>query len=292
MTSERSVAKALVVGVDSQIGRTLSTHLRSQGWQVYGTSRRDTRAEQVVFLDLATVREYAELPDTDVAFLCVAETRLARCRAAPETTARVNTEGPVTLARALVRRGAFVVFLSTLAVFDGYTDYHRADEVPNPRSVYGRQKLQAEQELAALGERLAIVRLTKVLVPEMPLIRGWIQALRCGDPIKPFADMVMSPLSLGIVMDVLTEVGRSCASGLFQLSGSRDISYADAALYIAQRLGAEPALIQPIKSSEAGIPPDEVFAHTTLDSSRVAALFGIRPPDPLAIIDETFFSRT
>ena len=47
-------------------------------------------------------------------------------------------------------------------------------------------------------------------------------------------------------------------------------------------------LVRPTTSAEAGLPPCHVSAHTTLNATRLRELFGITPPDPWAVIDETF----
>jgi hypothetical protein len=56
--------------------------------------------------------------------------------------------------------------------------------------------------------------------------------------------------------------------GIFQLSGPRDVSYAEVADYIARKIGADPALVQRVSAYSAGLPEGSTARNTTLDSSQ------------------------
>lgn len=275
-----SAQSALIVGVDSQIGGALSAYLRGAGWIVYGTSRRQRDDDRVFRLDLANAEVCSSLPKADVAFICAAETKFARCRMFPAETSIVNVDGSVFVASRLVASGTFVVFISSNAVFDGRIAYRRAEEAVCPRTVYGEQKAEAERRLLSLGERVSIVRLAKVLVPGTSLLAGWIHSLERGERIRPFSDFVMAPLSVKLVVYALMKIAEARQGGIFQLSGSRDVTYVEVARYLGQCTEVAVPLICPLSSVEAGIPSCEVFQHTTLDCTRVRESFGIFPPDP------------
>ena len=279
---------ALIVGIDGQIGAALAAHLQGLGWRVFGTTRREPKEDTIIHLDLANVAACSLPPSVDAAFLCAAETKLAHCRAAPEETHTVNVDGPVALATRLVAGGTLVVFLSSNAVFDGTVGYRRAEEPTCPQTIYGQQKARAEQRLLSIGNQVAILRLTKVLTPAMPLITGWIDCLRRGEPIRPFSDLMIAPLSMAMVTDALARIAGGRYGGILQASGAKDVSYAEVARHIARRLAVSDTLVRPTTSAEAGLPPCDVPAHTTLDTTRLKDLFDITPPDPWAVIDETF----
>ena len=147
-----------------------------------------------------------------------------------------------------------MVFPSTNLVFDGCEAFRRSDEPVSPRAEYGRQKAAAERGLLGLApEQAAIVRLTKVLDPEDPLLNGWIAALRRGEPVHPFRDKVMAPVSLSSTVKVLLGVAQARLRGISQYSAARDISYVDAALALCRELGIPTPLIEPLDSASAGL---------------------------------------
>lgn len=281
---------ALIIGIDGRIGRALAAALVRAGHRVTGTSRRGDRAPAgAVPLDLARLDDPPALPAADaafdVAFLCAAATRQAECRADPEGTARINAAAPVRLARHLRAAGSFVVFLSTSAVFDGTVPACPADRPVAPRTAYGRQKAAAEAGLLALGDGVAVLRLTKVLEPELPLLAGWTAALRRGAPVAPFHDMMLAPIAPSLAVAALEAIAAARAGGIFQVSATRDISYAEAAYHLAGRLGAPAGLVRPVGAGDQGIPAEERPRHTTLDGSRLAERFGLRAPDPAEALD-------
>ena len=203
-------------------------------------------------------------PGVDAAVLCAAITSEAACWEQTRLAHRVNVEATLAIAQTLAEAGAFVLFLSSNLVFGGGGQFRGAGEPPDPVTLYGTLKAEAEAGIQTLGSHAAIVRLTKVIGPEAPLIRGWIEALTRGGTVRPFYDMVFSPLSLRFVTEALDRLAVRRASGIMQLSGAADISYAEAALHITRRLGVPEHRVQPVSRREAGISDASAPPHTTL----------------------------
>jgi dTDP-4-dehydrorhamnose reductase len=281
-------AASLVIGADGIMGGALITRLASSGRKVLGTTRRpSTVTPERIFLDL---RE--KLPDWDslvpvqVAYICGGITSLDQCRQNPDESARINVQQTVALATTLLAQGARVVFPSTNLVFDGNSPYCAAEAAVCPQTKYGRQKAEAERRLLALGEAVAVVRFTKVLNPQVPLVKRWMQALRQQQPIYPFSDLVLAPVPLVFAVEAMGLIGEGRFSGIFQVSGDRDISYADLARHLARRLEADPDLVQPTTSVAAGVEMEHLPRHTTLDASRLQESFGLGPPGLATLLDD------
>jgi hypothetical protein len=54
---------------------------------------------------------------------------------------------------------------------------------------------------------------------------------------------------------------------------------------------ADPKLVFSIKATDRGVPANEIIHNSTLDSSRLTALTGWTPRDPLSVIDDVFRER-
>jgi len=278
VVSDNKNDSVLIVGADGTIGRSLAAAFEAAGKTVWQTTRhRDRVGGQRIFLDLSQDMAHWPLPPAPIstAILCAAVTSLERCRLDPESSRRVNVVGTIALAKRLVEAGIFVVFLSTNLVFAGETPLAQATDMVNPQTEYGRQKAEAESQLLAWGEQMAIVRFSKVLSPDMPLFQGWIRDLKVGKVIHPFSDMVMAPVSLAFAVKVLLEVTKRRVPGIFHVSAMQDVSYAAAAQHIARKLGADIELVQPTSCRESGL----AFAplNTSLDSNRLGEL-GLQAP--------------
>jgi dTDP-4-dehydrorhamnose reductase len=257
----------LIIGGDSSIGSALATRLRMEGRTVLETTRRHPDGDRP-YLDLTRGSELRLSEPPAAAVLCAAMTSLVACRDDPATSRKINVENSLALSRALTAAGTLVVGLSTNLVFDGSVSRRPPQDPICPTSDYGRQKAELEAGLLALREYAAVFRLTKVLTPSISTFTNWAHALQQDKPIHPFHDMMMAPIPLDRVVEAIGSAITARASGIFQLSAMEDISYADAAMALCQRLGKPLALVQPVSSAASGIDRVPTSGYTSLDTAR------------------------
>jgi dTDP-4-dehydrorhamnose reductase len=281
--------RILVIGNDSRIGGGLTTALLARGHNVIGTTRnvKNIKNQNEIFFDLAS-NDQPALPETEAAVVCAAMARFEECRNQPELAYRVNVEAPVAIANQLVPRGTHVLLLSTSAVFDCYEPLRKAESVRAPRSVYGRLKTEAESRLLERGQRTAVLRLTKVLNPEGGILTKWIDDLAIGEEIKAFEDHRFCPVPLCAAVDAIAAIIGSGETGLFQLSGANDISYLEAALHLASRLGRSPEKVIAVSAAANGVLMNEITPYTSLDTSRLSQMIGFVPPCAFDVIDTVY----
>lgn len=277
MLAER---KILVVGADSLIGAQL---LQQAGVRTRGTSRRDGNS-QYLHLDLSMPNCVAGLAETyDVAILCAAVSQHDRCAGDPRTAYAVNVQGPVALARALMQRGIHVVFLSTDSVF-GETNVARGEsDSINPGShIYPALKAEAEALLLetarddGYSDRLAIVRLTKVVSARRDPFATWCATLHTGGPIEPLSDLILAPISLMYAVQGLMQIATGRQHGIFHLSAQRDLSYAGLARRIAGAVQHEDVVLSR-SAMQADVQPSYKPMHSALDMRRTRDLTGLQP---------------
>jgi dTDP-4-dehydrorhamnose reductase len=273
----------LVVGADGMIGRALANRLAGEGRTVLRTTLLPEPGAEV--LDLARQAESWSPPrPVGTVFLCAAMTSLDYCRRQPAESRAINVLGTVALARRLARHGRQIISLSSNLVFDGAVAHQRADAAVCPRTEYGRQKAEAERELLGLGGA-CVVRFTKVLGQGTPLLTRWADAMRAGEKIRPFSDMVMAPVPLEFAVEALAAVAKTRTTGIVQVSAAQDVSYAEAARHVAKCIHAPHELIQPIAAAQSGIELEHLPANTTLDTSRLRMKLGLIPPNVWTAIE-------
>ncbi|MFN0051129.1 MAG: sugar nucleotide-binding protein [Planctomycetales bacterium] len=282
--------KTLIVGGDGKVGRALALHLSQAGQPTIVTSRRPS-TESAVPLDLAEDVSGWPIPEgISVAIVCAAIPLMDLCEKDPQGTARVNVLGTLALIERLVASDVFTVFLSTNQVFDGQTPRVPPDSPQSPRSEYGCQKTRVEQALFGLGDRAAIVRFGKIIEPGTPLFRGWRDALVSGGTITPFVDMWMAPIPLSTTVSILRLIADRQLGGIWQVSGERDVTYADVATRLAAQLKVPPEQVRPIAAKESGRVTSHLARHTTLCVDRLQREFGIQPPPVDWTVQATFES--
>jgi dTDP-4-dehydrorhamnose reductase len=286
----------LLVGGDSEIGGATCAHLQARGRTVLATTRRPEGAAGRLPLDLAgDLAGWEPPPGIEAACIFAAAARLAACEADPAGSARVNVTGTLALAERLISRGIHVLFLSTNQVFDGRIPHVPADAPTAPVSEYGRQKARAEAGLLAhlgRGAPVAILRLAKVVSSQTALLREWTAALTAGKAIRAFHDMTMAPAAVDTVARAVEALLSDRASGVFQLTGPRDVAYAEVGRFLAERLGADKSLVTPTSVAGAGLPEGAAPPHTTLDSGALRERNGIAVPDAWDVLETVLGDRT
>lgn len=282
--------KYLVVGMNGTIGSALFSRLRASGAEVWGTTQRRQLAAEpnTVYLNLLEPASWNLEQTFDVVIFCAGICRMALCEEDPISTRLVNIDATLNLAHRLTDQGSLFVFLSTNQVFSGEIPHVTSDAVYQPQNEYGRQKAEIESLLREHCPQLAIVRLTKVVEPNMALIQNWIQQLQQSQPVQAFTDMMLAPVSLRQVVDVLMKVGEKKLTGIFQVSGAEDISYFDLANYLASHLQCSPSLVRAANGLEAGMRKSFLPKFTTLDCSSIIAATGEGSPHYVQVLQECF----
>ncbi len=216
----------LIVGGDSLIGGALSAYWQKQGiLHCSSTRKQDAVTEERPYIDLAS-KGWQGLEGNcyDAVVFCAAATKLADCERHPDQTRKINVDATIALASFFGLRGSHLLLLSTNQVFDGSRPKRKVSEPVCPINEYGRQKAEAERLMLQMP-RSAVLRLTKVVHPELPLLKQWQFCLESGQTIEAFADMYLSPVSLEEVVLRIDNLIRSRETGIFHLSGEYDVSY-------------------------------------------------------------------
>jgi cupin fold WbuC family metalloprotein len=280
----------LLFGGDSEIGAATYRSLKKEGRAVMATTRRRdaVSSERPYFDILNSLDDWSLPPETEAACIFLGVARLRDCAANPAKSALINVTQSLRLVDKLLAKGVYVVLLSSNQVFDGQSADVKVDSPVCPISEYGRQKAEVEaaiRQRMARGAAIAILRLSKVLTSNSPLIESWIQSLSKGLPIEAFADMTVAPVPADTVTAAVAALLDAKMPGVFQLSGPRDIAYAEVGHHLARKLGANLDLVVPVSAYSAGMPKGSTPLYTTLNSSTLRDKFGIIAPDVLDTLD-------
>ena len=190
----------------------------------------------------------------DVAILCAAESNIAKCESNPEKTRVINVVNTYTLSKELSQSNTYVVFLSSNQVFDGTTPFSKVNDKTNPTSEYGRQKADAEKLISNL-KNFSILRLTKVIHPNLSLLAKWDDNFERGEQVNAFKNMTLSPVDIKKVILKIDSLARHRKVGVFHCSGDLDMSYYDFAVLYARRRGYSEDLIKEDFCKRVGVVP-------------------------------------
>jgi dTDP-4-dehydrorhamnose reductase len=204
-----------VVGADGQLGRALRPHLPQADF---------IGLEQLDITDQRAVRH--RLGGVDLVVNCAALTDVDGCEAQPDQAMAVNAEGAAHVATAARR----VIQMSTDYVFDGEASgEYTEDDRPNPRSVYGRSKLEGERAVLAAGPNL-VIRTSWLFGDGRNFVRSVVAADRAGRPLRVVADQRGRPTGAdGLAVAVAFLAGRDDTGVLNVAGDGRPCTWAELA---------------------------------------------------------------
>ena len=282
--------RVLLLGAGGQVGWELQRSLSTLG-ELVALGRGDegglcgdlSRPEALA----ATVRAVAPGLIVNAA----AYTAVDRAESEPGLARTVNAEAPGVLAREARAAGAWLVHYSTDYVFDGSGDAPWVEDAPTaPLSVYGRTKLDGEEEIRASGCRHLILR------------TSWVYAARGGnfaktmlrlaaerDRLTVVADQFGAPTGAELLADLTAHAVRAAVrepalSGTYHAAAAGETSWHGYACHVIEqarhagrRLKVAPAAIEPVPSSAFPTPARRP-ANSRLDTGRLRAAFGVCLP--------------
>jgi dTDP-4-dehydrorhamnose reductase len=206
--------------------------------------------------DSETVGERLAAARPDVVLHLAAMTSVDVCQEDPEGALAVNVRGTDNVARTAAAAGAVLVALSTDYVFDGEKEepYDERD-TPNPLSVYGASKLQAEKaaEAAMRPEDLAIVRTSWVFGAPGEFVRSSVRALSAGEEVGGIVDQVGTPTYSRHLAERLVPLLESGVRGVVHLAGPQPATWFEV-LSRAQEIGDLPGRVLERKGDELDRP--------------------------------------
>ena len=241
----------LIVGGDSTIGKALSSGWKRRRILFKSSSRRpELVSNDRPFIDL-NLREWNVIKEYEfeVAILCAAITSLEECNKNPKTTREVNVVRKKEMAKDLVDKDIHIIMISSNQVFDGEKPLREVSEPTNPKTEYGKQLEELEKYLISFP-KTTILRLSKVVHPNLSILKEWKIKLEKGKKIYPFNDLTLSPIPLEIVVKNLEKIIVEKIFGVKQFSSETEITYEEFAYDFCKKIGANKELIYPISFKE------------------------------------------
>ncbi|MFP6559979.1 dTDP-4-dehydrorhamnose reductase [Paraburkholderia sp. B3] len=278
----------LVTGINGQVGFELLRSLQGLG-RVIGLDR-----SALDLADLDRVREVVRATKPSIIVNPAAYTAVDKAESDEAMARRLNAETPRVLAEEAAKCGATLIHYSTDYVFDGTKNASYAeDDVTNPQNVYGRTKLEGEQEIAASGCAYLVLRTSWVygrrgknflltmlkLGAERPELR--VVADQIGAPTwsRTIATATAHIVAQGLVA---RRSGNAQwwheRSGIYNLTAGGATSWHGFTQAILDMvMGDKAPKVLPIPASEYPVPAKRP-ANSRLAGDKLAQAFGLRLP--------------
>ena len=281
--------KLLVTGANGFLGWNIC-RLAKNTWHLFGTvysNQVEIPKVNTIKIDLTKHSELKRL-FADVCPDAVIHTAAASdpnyCQVNPDVSYGINVGASVNIALLCSDYMIPYVFTSTDLVFDGMKAPYRESDPVCPVSVYGEQKVRAEERILRVYPKSAVCRMSLMFGIPGPVAESFIQpmllAMKEGRELSLFVNEFRTPLSAeAAVAGLFLALNKVC--GTIHLGGKERISRYDFGKLMQRIFKFDNAKIKPCKQDdihmEAPRPKD-----VSLDSSKAATL-GFRP---LPLVEE------
>ena len=243
--------KILVTGCNGQLGRAVNKEYAGEAVEFVNTDVMDSETSAALDItNLDEVLKMVEAEKPDVIINCAAHTNVDACEKQWDSAYKINALGPRNLSIAAAKTGAKLIHVSTDYVFagDGEKPYTEFDAV-NPKSAYGKTKLEGERFVQQFARKFFIVRTAWLYGEGKNFVRTMLRLAESNDEVSVVCDQVGNPTSASELAKLIHYLEPTENYGIFHGTCEGNCSWADFAQEIF-RLAGKATKVNRISSEE------------------------------------------
>ena len=281
--------KLLLLGSNGQLGWELQRSLSPLG-KIFSCNRNT-----VDFNDLDKLKSVVRKYRPDVIVNAAAYTNVDKSESDAENAFRVNFEAVNLLANEAAVLNSWLIHYSTDYIFDGIKNgSYKEEDQTNPKSVYGKSKLQGELAIIDSKCKYLIFRTSWLYSTYgRNFVNTVLRIAKERSELKVVCDQIGTPTSAELVADVSSlclsrivqdDLSSKDISGVYHLTSTGKTSWYNFAKYViieTKKLGGvlltEPKNIIAINTSEYPLPAERP-ANSILNSQKLCKTFNLYLP--------------
>ena len=240
--------RVLVTGIRGQLGYDVVKELLRRGMEPVGVGR-----EEMDITDTAAVERVITEADVRAVIHCAAYNAVDKAEEDVENCRKGNVDGARNIAFVCRKRDIKMLFVSTDYVFDG--SGNRAwttEDVPNPLSVYGKSKYDAELAVQELLTKLFVVRISWAFgINGNNFVKTMLRLSETRDRLSVVNDQVGSPTFTEDLAVLLVDMIQTEKYGVYHATNEGDCSWYEFACEIF-RMAGKTMTVTPVTTEEYG----------------------------------------
>lgn len=283
----------LITGSNGQLGNEMRLVLKDSSDNCLFTDVMTADGVETTILDITdaeAVRQIVKQNNIDCIVNCAAYTNVDKAETDEDFCRVLNAGAPKILAEVMKEVNGLLIHVSTDYVFGGdpYNVPCREDQKGTPTGVYGKTKLEGEQNILASGCKYVIIR-TAWLYSEYGknFVKTMLNLTATKPQLKVVFDQAGTPTYAGdlaiAIRTVLDDYRKESSStgygktGIYHYSNEGVCSWYDFTKVIAELSGHTSCNIQPCHSNEFPSPVKRP-AYSVLDKTKIKETFGLQIP--------------
>jgi dTDP-4-dehydrorhamnose reductase len=277
----------LVTGANGQLGNEIRIVAKESSDNYIYTDVVEMEGLKTTLLDITSldaVRKIVQENSVECIINCAAYTNVDKAETDEELCTLLNVKAVENLAVAMKEVEGLLVHISTDYVFGGdpYNTPCKEDQKGTPTGVYGKTKLQGEENILASGCHHVIIR-TAWLYSEFG--KNFLKTMLNLTATKPQLNVVFDQVGTptyaydlaNVIYDIVNERKFKENDGIYHFSNEGVCSWFDFTKMIAEYAGHTECDIHPCHSEEFPSPVKRP-AYSVLDKTKIKATFGVEVP--------------
>ena len=266
----------LITGCNGQLGNEIQLLEKQHPQHTYF----NTDVAELDITNPKAIGQFVEENQIDGIVNCAAYTAVDKAESDTDFCRKLNADAPGYLAEAIERQGGWMIQISTDYVFDGtqHTPY-REDAATCPNSVYGRTKLEGEQNVTSRCRRSMVIR-TAWLYSTFGnnFVKTMLRLGREKDELGVIFDQIGTPTyARDLAVAIFAAIEKGVVPGIYHFSNEGVASWYDFTLAIHRLAGIESCRVRPIHTTDYPTPATRPH-YSVLDKSKIKETFGIEIP--------------
>ena len=268
--------KILITGCNGQLGNEIQLLEKQHPQHTFF----NTDVAELDITNPEAIGQFVEENHIDGIVNCAAYTAVDKAESDTDFCRKLNADAPGYLAEAIERQGGWMIQISTDYVFDGtqHTPY-REDAATCPNSVYGRTKLEGEQNVTSRCRRSIVIR-TAWLYSTFGnnFVKTMLRLGREKDELGVIFDQIGTPTyAHDLAVAIFAAIEKGVVPGIYHFSNEGVASWYDFTLAIHRLAGIESCRVRPIHTTDYPTPATRPH-YSVLDKSKIKETFGIEIP--------------
>ncbi len=277
------INRVVVLGENTLIGKALVHALKEERVEVNAPIK-----DEVNIFELSSLNTYLDDIKPNCLINAFGYELIQDAEKNPDEAFRINRTLPFRLAKLLKEKNIFFITYSTDFVFDGKKDSpYTVEDKPNPKTVYGKSKLEGEKAILNSGiSNFLIIRTSLLFGPwQDNFVEDILEMIKDRKKLFMVHDKIASPTYSLDLAKYSISLMKKKAKGIFHLCNSGQASWCELAAQVVNIVGSR-CKIEPTTSdhSLASYP-----AYSVLDTSKFYQLTRIKPRSWIQALQEYLF---
>ena len=266
----------LITGCNGQLGNEIQLLQSSCPQHTF----YNTDVAELDITDQEAIEAFVARNNIDGIVNCAAYTAVDKAESNEQLCTLLNATAPGYLAKAIDRRGGWMIQVSTDYVFDGthHTPYLETDSVC-PNSVYGRTKLAGEQQVQQACRQSMIIRTAWLYSPfGSNFVKTMVRLGHEKDELGVIFDQIGTPTyAHDLAAAIFTAIEKGIKPGIYHYTDEGVTSWYDFTKAIHRLAGITSCRVRPLHTAEYPTPACRPH-YSVLDKTKIKQAYNIDIP--------------